>query len=443
MFAFRWSLVLSSLTFVACSVGTNPPSGRDGDVQPGEDGGPIATHDSGPRRDAGRRNPFDPDSACGAATIPTERVPGQLLLVFDRSGSMDEPPSGDSGPTKWDMAKAAINTAFSRVGDDLSAGLLLFPAGSGSSCSVAPSDVTVPVAPLATSRAAIQSALASASPSGSTTPMFGAMRAGWDVLDTLSGPGQRGLVVVTDGAVNCDTDDRSAVLAQVATELADNHYLTFAVGLNQSNNDLSTIAYNGGTPRNATCLPECTAGYCETSADCMGAATCEEVVPGFEFEGVVIPPVMMCSCTGDGDCVAPQTCQTCPLPGTPLCDFLPPPMCGGDSNCCHYDASGSSFQADFEQALDEIARRFLESCVFDVPRGDDPSMFDPNLVNVGVTFEGEERTVLPQSSDSATDSWNYVDPSHESIIIQGPICERLLMSAGEVEIVLGCPTILI
>ena len=70
-------------------------------------------------------------------------------------------------------------------------------------------------------------------------------------------------------------------------------------------------------------------------------------------------------------------------------------------------------------------------------------MFDPGLVNVGVTFEGEDRTVLRRSSDPAVDSWNYVDDTHESILIQGDICDRLLDGSAVVEIVLGCPTILI
>ncbi len=142
-----------------------------------------------------------------------------------------------------------------------------------------------------------------------------------------------------------------------------------------------------------------------------------------------------------------QTCQspppfiTCPpLPGG-LCA---PTAASGPTDCCEYDASASDFQAQFESALSEIARRLLDSCVFDVPRGTDPSSFSPDLVNVGVTFDGEMRTVLRQGSDSSMSSWSYTDDSDTSIIIQGPICDRLLSGdSANVEIVLGCPTILI
>jgi hypothetical protein len=133
-----------------------------------------------------------------------------------------------------------------------------------------------------------------------------------------------------------------------------------------------------------------------------------------------------------------QTCETTSsLPGFPAMT-----ECRGPSNCCHYDAEGATFESDFQAALEEIATRFLDSCVFDLPR-DGVDMFDPTKVNVGVTFEGEMRQVLPQSSDPTMDSWSYTTPAQDAIVIQGPICERLRMSAAEVEIVVGCPTLLI
>ena len=64
-------------------------------------------------------------------------------------------------------------------------------------------------------------------------------------------------------------------------------------------------------------------------------------------------------------------------------------------------------------------------------------------MNVGVTFEGESRTVLRRGSDGTMDSWNFVDTDNETLVIQGDICERLLDESATVEIVLGCPTILI
>ncbi|HJK95203.1 MAG TPA: vWA domain-containing protein [Polyangiaceae bacterium LLY-WYZ-15_(1-7)] len=353
-------------------------------------------------------DPFDPDSSCGATAIPTERVPGSLLLVFDRSTSMDEDPDGDrpgdrdyDGTSKWDIAEEAIDTVLSSVGDDLGTGLLLFPTGDGGDICDVTLGASVPhveIAPLSISRPAIRTALGGG-PNGGNTPIHAALNAGWDYLDTLITPGQRGLILVTDGAENCDDASRDAVLARAETERRAFGYQTFAIGLDNSSNFLSTLAVNGGTPRNDTCMASCVIEptSCGSSADCPGGASC---IFGF------------CADTGTPD-------------------------------CCHYDVSAGDFRADFESVLGEIAERFLDSCVFDLPRGEDPSSFDPSQVNVGVTFEGEDRTVLRRGSDPGVDSWDYTSDEHDSIVIQGPICDELLMGDATVEIVLGCPTILI
>ncbi|MFK7984397.1 MAG: VWA domain-containing protein [Sandaracinaceae bacterium] len=432
----RATLFVCLLTFlgVGCDVGNRPTPGRDGGG--GLDTG-VRTPDTGtPRVDSGPPiDPFDPGSACGASTIPTEQVPGSLLIVFDKSGSMD---TEVGGSTRWDLATGAINNVLTSTPDDLSAGLLLFPNSGDCSIEATPD---VPIAPLTTSRAAIQGRLSSAGPGGGT-PAFAALLAGYDYLDTLTGPGQRGIVLVSDGGEGCDFDMADEVFARVESERVSKNRLTFAVGLDFADNNLSTIAFNGGTARNDTCLPACTSGSCLEESDCMGAATCVQPLAG---------ETGFCSCSTTADCVDPQTCMppiiTIPCTGLPpgLCAAANANRCVGDADCCHYNAAAGDFRADFEEALEDIARRLLDSCVFEVPRGTDPASFDPTLVNVGVTFEGEERNVLSRSSDGSTDSWNYTDGTNESLIIQGPICDRILEGSApaNVEIVLGCPTILI
>ena len=382
--------------------------------------------------DGGRFDPFDPDAACGSTTVPTERVPGSLLLVFDRSGSMDSNASGGGG-TKWALATSAINRALAGVSDDLNIGLMLFPYGETDECSVGPDAITVDVGPLTMTRGAIASALGTSDAGGGSTPIGDALRAGWSHLEGLGGRGQKGVILVTDGQESCETSGPAsdAVLAEAATR-HDAGFVTYAVGLDESNNFLSTLAVNGGTPRSTTCLAECQSPSCSSDADCSGGMTCSATT----IAGITIPGT--CQCTMDSHCPPMQTCEmSAGIPGFPSMN-----ECRGPSNCCHYDAEGASFESDFQTALEEIATRFLDSCVFEVPR-DGVDMFDPNRVNVGITFDGEMRQVLPQSGDPATDSWNYTTPEQDAIIIQGPICERLRMSAAEVEIVVGCPTILI
>ena len=59
------------------------------------------------------------DSNCGVTTLGTTRLPPDLLLVFDKSGSMAEDPATGNNcnpaatcPSKWNQAKTAINTAL-------------------------------------------------------------------------------------------------------------------------------------------------------------------------------------------------------------------------------------------------------------------------------------------------------------------------------------------
>ena len=401
--------ILVSTSMAVCSMGLGCT--ERGRLAPDAGGG--GTFDANgvdasvPRADVGTIDPFDPDGACGSAAIPTERLPGSLLLVFDRSSSMDEDVQGHRAgdrafmpPSKWDASEAAITAALAGTGDDLGVGLLLFPTLEGDVCDVTLSS-TVPrvgIAPLSTNRSVITSALAGG-PNGGNTPIIAELRAGYQYLDGLSTEGQRGLVLVTDGAENCQRDSaaEAALLDEVRTRHETDGYLTYAIGLDNASNFLSTVAVNGGTPRNDTCSAMCVAPIttCATAADCTGAATC---IFGF--------------------CV----------------DSAP-------ADCCSYNASQSSFTADFQSALDEIASRFLDSCVFRLPRGADPSAFSPNEVNVGVTFAGESRVVLARGTDTTMSSWDFTSASYDAIILQGPICDRLLAGSATVEIVLGCPTL--
>ncbi len=420
--------------------------GADDDRPPVRDGGgtdtstPDATLDTGGDTDVPDvvvppdvpvLDPFDPDSACGASAIETERVPGSLLVLFDRSGSMDSEVGGGSA-TKWDLAVQGMNRALAAVSGELEAGLMLFPGSSD--CSV--DSVTVPVAPLSTSRAQIESALASATPSGGTTPAFTALEQGYDYLDSLDTLGQRGLVLVSDGSETCRNEEEDAIIARVREERETKDRLTFAVGLDFANNTLSSIAFEGGTPRNDTCEAICTSQECFEDTDCA-SGTCNKIeLPG-------IPPAFpipgTCGCSNDSHCVGEQTCE---MMTGPQCLILPDlcadPACEGPTDCCHYNVAAGGFQAEFEAALAEIAARLLDSCVFNIPASD----FSPTSVNVGVTFDGEERTVLRRSSDSSTDSWDYTSSEAEAIIIQGGICDRLLDESATVEIVIGCDTLI-
>lgn len=397
-------LVVPTLAFVVlltagceCTVVRPPPDG--GRFDAGGVDGSTPPRDT-PRIDA-PFDPFDPDASCGATAIPTTRIPGSMLIVFDRSSSMNDPASGSSGPSRWDVSEDAINSVLASTSDDLNVGLLFFPTGMGDECNVTigPGVPPVPMAPLGTNRAAIRSQL-TMTPGGGVTPVFDALRAGYQYLDSLDTAGPRGLILVTDGENNCDTATEASVLAEARERQDTFGTLTYAIGLDNSSSFLSTLALNGGTRRSDTCIGDCVAD----------PLTCSMTSP--------------CP-TGMGPCLL----GFCVMSG------------GRTGECCHYDVSSAGFRDELATALEEISEAFLDSCIFELPRGADPTMFDPGLVNVGVTFAGESRTVVGRSSDPATSSWDFTSPEHEAIVIQGTLCDRLLMSEATVEIVLGCPTI--
>jgi von Willebrand factor type A domain-containing protein len=177
------------------------------------------------------------DANCGATRNTAMRVPPDLLLVFDRSGSMLEDPTTGNDctpaatcPSKWNQATSAVNTAVTGSQTTIRWGLKLFSTN-GNGCMVDPG---VQVGTGFNTEPAIAAALAGARPSGST-PTTLAMTLAGDYLATLTTPNPRFIVLVTDGQPTCaggdgDGDDSPAAVAAVAAQAA-RGYGTFVVGI--------------------------------------------------------------------------------------------------------------------------------------------------------------------------------------------------------------------
>ena len=78
----------------------------------------------------------DSDTAgdgCGAELFQSANVPANVLIVLDRSGSMNQSIGGGAG-TKWQVALAAIDQFVSAFGDQARFGIMLYP-GYNLSCS--------------------------------------------------------------------------------------------------------------------------------------------------------------------------------------------------------------------------------------------------------------------------------------------------------------------
>jgi hypothetical protein len=324
------------------------------------------------------------DDSCGKETIPTFREPGALLIVFDASYSMTEDEFGkepgdigyDASTSKWNITTNAVNGVLAGLPQDAQVGLLVFPNSTNQDkCDPLP-EAQVEVGELAITGGVIEVYLnPNDEPSGSVTPLAQALQAGHEYLSTVPVSGPRAVLLVTDGAPSPLCGQSGDETAQVAGTWAGMGQLTFAVGLDGSSpNLMSKTASNGGTPKEAGCDPNCCASF--------------------------------------GNC--------------------------NPSSCCHYVAEGSSTQQDLTAALDTIAGSFLASCYFEVPKGADPSLFDPALVNVVVSVGGGPEQVVPQGDSG----WEYVGTgTFDKLIIHDPLCAEILATPSEVNILLGCPTI--
>lgn len=85
---------------------------------------------------------------------------------------------------------------------------------------------------------------------------------------------------------------------------------------------------------------------------------------------------------------------------------------------------------DLSRALGEIAGQ-ITTCVFNLSKP------PPAPDSVKVTIDSER---VPEN---ASNGWSYTSPQHTAIQLNGAWCERLRTKAGQVDIVLGCPGIVV
>lgn len=207
--------------------------------------------------------PPDPgfgEKNCGLQTFKLEQRPAELMLVLDRSGSMNQPAGALSMTSKWDDTTSALNETMMKTDALIHWGLKTFPS-SDSRCSVA-DGVDVPSAPMnyATVWGKI---MASAPAGGGGTPTTLAIQKAVAQLKTSTSPNPRYLVLATDGEPNCGmggglfglpgNDANDAVMA--ITDAQNAGYKTFVIGIATGRNAdsvLTRMAMAGGEPRMGT-----------------------------------------------------------------------------------------------------------------------------------------------------------------------------------------------
>jgi hypothetical protein len=208
------------------------------------------------------------DANCGIITSSTTRQPVDVLLVLDRSASMDYSIAEDcyctstaatygavctsttNCTTRWNAIEPAVTATLSSS-NYVDWGLKFFPSSSSSSsnCGVT-TGVDVPIAVDSASK--IQSQVNGATKSLGT-PTAAALNAATAYLQTLTDSNKKFILLATDGEPNCGgnpanlntTDVPGASAAAAAAKTAG--FPVYVVGIGPTVSNLTQLASAGGT----------------------------------------------------------------------------------------------------------------------------------------------------------------------------------------------------
>jgi hypothetical protein len=167
------------------------------------------------------------DAYCGGVAVSLTRRSANVILLIDRSGSMEQRTS--DGMVKWTALREALQTVLPDFSDSIAVGLTFFPSdmgpfdggvGSNASCEV---PTTLAFEPRIRQSAAVLDRLSRTSPNGST-PTAASLRLAYNWYQRAADlVGDRYLILATDGAPNCDpaADVRTCRCTSLSTGPAD------------------------------------------------------------------------------------------------------------------------------------------------------------------------------------------------------------------------------
>ncbi|MCA9620923.1 MAG: VWA domain-containing protein [Myxococcales bacterium] len=197
---------------------------------------------------AGNGQGGDMDS-CADLSVEPQAIPVSMYITVDKSGSM-------SDNNKWNNARQAFEAFFtSPDADALNVALRFWPdQGCDTSCNVGPcAQPQVPMGSLSdpAHEQALIDAFNSKSPGG-LTPMeaalAGAEQYALDWQATAEAGGRIVVILLTDGIPTACDQNINNIASYAADAFAQSEILTFAVGLQGSNeSQMNTIAMAGNT----------------------------------------------------------------------------------------------------------------------------------------------------------------------------------------------------
>ena len=301
----RLGALCAGLVAVGCGFSPGKPvsgTGGTGNIHISTGGGGIGNF-GGTTSGQGGLTGQGGNMACGAVPKSSAKLPPDILIVLDASGSMNDDATNTScgnmgcgAMSKWALMTPAINQVVTDTQAEVNWGLKFF-ADSGS-CGVN-NNAAVPVA--VNNSAAIGTAIMGRTSAnggvsnGSSTPTRSAENAAVTYLNGLAQTDQnpKFIVLATDGLPNCpasgnmnNDDSTGAVAAVTAAKTAG--YPTFVVGIatagGTAETTLNSMAAAGGYPQmgGATQFYAVTdtAGFANVLRTLVGVATtCQYSIP--------------------------------------------------------------------------------------------------------------------------------------------------------------------
>lgn len=329
---------------------------------------------------------------CGKEQIPVTSDPPNLYFIVDRSFSMNDLLPG-SGFTKYQSAYIAISVMLRAIGHRVRYGAAFYPDLLNQGGCAPGSEIFATTAGDPSSYAAkgengpilsgLLDRLQHHAPSGAT-PTAASLRA---LAPTILGlPGKTFVILMTDGAPNCNPDLRCGVEACIPNI---EHQLT-------SSGTLCDVNFNCCDPL--------------VGGECVDASATETAVSEYEQAGVDTYVVGMPGSEAYGSILGRLALagNTARNAGTP-----------------YYAVSDTN---ELSEALRSIGSQVAISCDLPLSRAPD----DPELVNV--YFDDQ---VVPSNSKNG---WRFT--GEKSIQFRGAACSEL--SSGDVlnvQVLSGCPTL--
>lgn len=257
------------------SGGTNAGGGGSATVTTGTGGGPIIDLDAG---DSDVIEILDDASTCTGTNAAAQQIPLDMVVLFDRSGSMDD-------GVKWPQAKAGLKKFIQDPNSaGISVGLLYFPNDQSDDC--VPADYAtpeVPVAPLPGNAATLVSYI-DAKDIGGATPTWGALKGTLQFATAYqtNNPTHKVVVVLaTDGdPTECSITDTATIAALAKSAHNYNGVQTYTLAMAGATvSALDQIAAAGGTGQSYDITTNVSGFSAAMNSIRSKAAACEFIIP--------------------------------------------------------------------------------------------------------------------------------------------------------------------